>query len=323
MADYIVIVPEWSELIFMTVCIGTLVCGLWILGASAGSGDSYQGNLLTRLRWLLGICIFVMILSSMVNLLLRGVNMSGQPITAVSSFLPVVLFRTHYGHVWLVRIAALIFLAVLFGVGGRHRDSRGLLLAMLGVAVVIALTGSASGHAADVGDFSVREIVDWLHLLAASFWGGGLIVLSTAVLPKLVTLDRHAAPLLAGVARRFSRMAGIAVGIIAVTALHNYVVYVGSFEALWTSPYGLTVVVKIILFFILANLGAFNRYVNVPLLQEWAGASAEGREFITRVVLRLFPSLQLGGNGYRTAVRFLRSVRTEAALIVFVLFCAA
>ncbi len=323
MADFIVIVPEWIELIFMTVCIGTIVCGLWVLGASAGSGDPYQGNLLTRVRRLLCICIFVVIISSMVNLVMRAVNMSGQPITAVSSVLPIVLFRTHYGHVWLVRIAALIFLAVLFKVGGRHLDSRGLLLTMLGAAVVIALTWSASGHAADVGDFSVRELMDWLHLLAASFWGGGLIVLSTAVLPELVKPDDHAAPLLAGVAGRFSRMSGIAVGIIAITALHNYVVYIGSFEGLWKTPYGLTVFAKIILFFILVNLGAFNRYINVPLIQEWAGASAEGRGTVTRIVLRFYPRLQLDGSGHRIALRFMRSVRTEAALIACVLFCAA
>ncbi len=323
MAEFIFILPEWFELMFLTVCIGSLVCGLWVLGSSAGTGDTYQGDILISARRLLGICIFVMIISTTVNLVMRSVSMSGQPITAISSVLPIVLFRTHYGRVWMARITALIFLAVLFTVGGRYRSSRGLLLIMLGVAVVVSMTGSASGHAADLGDFSVRELMDWLHLLAASFWGGGLIVLATAVLPKLVTPDEHAVPLLAGVARRFSRMSGIAVGIIAVTAVNNYVVYVGSFEALWLSPYGLTVVAKIILFFILVNLGAFNRYVNLPLLQECVGASAGYRKPVTSLALRLFPGLQLGGSGYRIAVRFMRSVRAEAALIACVLLCAA
>jgi len=323
MAEFIDIVPEWFELIFLTVCIGTLVCGLWVLRAPAVEGEPYRENLLVRVRRLFGICTFVMIISSMVNLVMRAVSISGQPITAVTSVLPIVLSRTHYGHVWLVRIAALTLLAVLFKAGGRHRDSRGLLLIMLGVAVVISMTGSASGHAADLGDFSFREIMDWLHLLAASFWGGGLIVLSIAVLPKLVTPDDHVAPLLAGVAGRFSRMSGIAVGIIAITALYNYLVYVSSFEALWKTPYGLTVVAKIIMFFILVKLGAFNRYINVPLLQEWAGVSAGCRKPITRLALRLFPRFQLAGSGFRIARRFMHSVRAEAALIACVLLCAA
>src|SRR5208283_5582413 len=171
--------------------------------------------------------------------------------------------------------------------------------------------------------FSFREIMDWLHLLAASFWGGGLIVLSIAVLPKLVTPDDHVAPLLAGVAGRFSRMSGIAVGIIAITALYNYLVYVSSFEALWKTPYGLTVVAKIIMFFILVKLGAFNRYINVPLFQEWAGESAGRRKPITRLALRLFPRLHLAGNGYAIARRFMHSIRAEAVLIACLLLCAA
>src|SRR5208283_3943851 len=150
MAEFIDIVPEWFELIFLTVCIGTLVCGLWVLRAPAVEGEPYRENLLVRVRRLFGICTFVMIISSMVNLVMRAVSISGQPITAVTSVLPIVLSRTHYGHVWLVRIAALTLLAVLFKAGGRHRDSRGLLLIMLGVAVVISMTGSASGHAADL-----------------------------------------------------------------------------------------------------------------------------------------------------------------------------
>ncbi len=118
-------------------------------------------------------------------------------------------------------------------------------------------------------------------------------------------------------------MAGIAVGIVTITAIYNYLVYVGSFHALLMTPYGLKIIAKIVLLFILVNLGGFNRYVSVPLLQEWAGASAEGRGAITRTVLRFYPELQLDGSGHRIALRFMRCVRTEAALIVCVLLCAA
>src|SRR5262249_57620064 len=56
---------------------------------------------------------------------------------------------------------------------------------MLGAAALLALTRSASGHAADWGDMSLPELMDGLHLLAGSLWGGGLVVLASTVLPVL------------------------------------------------------------------------------------------------------------------------------------------
>ena len=307
------VIPEWGELISLAFCIGTLVCIFWVLPRYHLSG-----------MWMLfGICIAVILASGIANILMRSMEMSGRPFLEIYSVLPIVLFRTHYGHVWLVRIAVLILFTIMLAAGGRSRDSRIFQLIMLAFALVISMTLSASGHASDAGDFSINEMMDWLHLVAVSVWGGGLFVLSIVILPRLIEPDDRQEVLIADVARRFSRMAGIAVGIVAITALYNFVVYVGSFEALVMTPYGLTIIAKIILLFILVNFGAFNRYVSVPLLQEWAGASPEGRGTITRILLRFYPRFQLDGSGCRVASRFMRSVRTEAALIACVLLCAA
>jgi len=257
------------------------------------------------------------------DVLIRSMEMSGQPFSEICSVLPIVLLRTHYGHVWLLRIAALVLSAITLIAGRRHLYSRKLQFFILALFLVIAMTLSASGHSSDKGDFSIPEIMDWLHLVAASVWGGGLLVLSIVILPGLIKPDDRQEVLIADVACRFSRMAGVAVGIVAITAVYNFLVYVGSFEALLKTPYGLTIIAKIILLFILVKLGAFNRYVSVPLLKEWAGASAEGRGTITRIVLLFYPRFQLDGSGHRVALRFIRCVRTEAALIICVLLCAA
>lgn len=272
---------------------------------------------------LFGICMALILAGGISEVLIRSMEMSGQPFSEICSVLPTVLSRTHYGHVWLARTAAITLMTLMPAAGGRARDSRIFQLIMLALALVASMTMSASGHASDAGDFSSNEIMDWLHLVAVSVWGGGLFVLSMVILPGLIGPDDRQEALIADVARRFSRMAGIAVGIVIITAIYNYLVYVGSFEALLMTPYGLTVIAKIVLLFILVNLGGFNRYVSVPLLQEWAGASAEGRGTITRIVLRFYPRLQLDGSGRRIALRFMRCVRTEAALIVCVLLCAA
>ncbi|MDA8103835.1 MAG: CopD family protein [Nitrospiraceae bacterium] len=317
------VIPGWFELISLAFCIGVLVCRIWVFPPSADTASTHGDWLAGMWRWF-GIGVGVMIACTTSNLFVRAVEMSGLSFFSVFPILPVVLFRTHFGRVWIIRIAAEILLLISLKVFGQRRDSRVFLVFMLVLAGTVAATESASGHSSDAGDFSLPEITDLLHLLAISIWGGGLLVLSIFLLPEIVKPDDdRTAPRGAGIALRFSRIAGFAVGIVAITALYNGYLYVGSFEALWKSTYGLIVIAKTGLFLLLVNFGAFNRYVSVPLLQEWAGASPQGRGVITRTAFRLFPRLQLEGNGGRVASRFMRSVKVEAVLIVVLLLCAA
>lgn len=315
-------IPEWLELVSLAFCFGVIACRLWFFTPQTQTEFAYQGDFVPRMWTLFCYGLAVIMAGSTVELLVRTAEITGRPFPAFFPVLPTVLFRTHYGCVWLVRIGALILLAM-SKAATRYRDSRTFLIFMLFLALMVSLSASASGHASDAGDLSVPEIMDWLHLLAACLWGGGLIVLSVSVLPNLIGRGELSAPLIARVAGRFSAMAGIAVGIIAVTAIYNLWYYVRIPEALWKTPYGLAVLAKIILFSILINLGGLNRYVGVPLLQEWAGSSAQSRGVFTRLALRFFPRFELNGNGERIALRFMRSVRVEAFLIVIVLLCAA
>jgi putative copper export protein len=263
-----------------------------------------------------------MIASSFGDLLVRAVEMSGQPLTAVFLVLPTVVFHTHLGHIWLIRIAALILLAVMVKAGSRYRDSRGFLYLILGVGLVVSMTMSATGHAADAGDFSIPEVIDWLHLLATLAWGGGLLVLSLRVLPEMVKQGDQAAPLIARVAGRFSRIAGFAVVVVALTAGYNAVIDVGNVAALLKAPYGRIIIVKAFLFFLLLILGAFNRYINVPLLREWEGAPLVKQGIIGRIAARCFSPLLHGLKGHLVALRIERCLRAEAILLAGVLLCA-
>jgi copper transport protein len=181
------------------------------------------------------------------------------------------------------------------------RPSRAASYVMLACVLVVSTMDSASGHPSDAGDLSVAEIVDWLHLVAALIWGGGLLVLSWAILPRLVKDGARGARSMAGIATRFSRIAGWAVGFIAITAPYQTWAYGGGIEELARSPYGRILVTKVVLFVLLLVLGAFNRYVSVPRLHEWARS----------------------GNEPRAAAQFTRTVTLEALLVVAVLLCAA
>jgi putative copper export protein len=316
------VIVEWVQLICLTFCIGVIVCRLWFFTPSMQTEFSYKGDFVPGLWRLFCYGLALLIGCAFAGLITRSAEMSGQPVSAISSVLPLVLFKTHYGTVWLVRIGALVLL-VAAKTTVRYRDTRTFLVFMLILALAVSMTSSASGHGADTGDFSVPEIMDWLHLIAACLWGGGLMVLTFSVLPDLIGRGNGSAPLISRVADRFSAMAGVAVLTIAVTAVYNYTLEVAGLRLLVETTYGLTVAAKILLLLVLINLGGFNRYVSVPLLREWAAGSPEVGGVTGRVPGKFLARFRRNFSGPLNALRFKSLVRLETVLILAVLFCAA
>lgn len=72
----------------------------------------------------------------------------------------------------------------------------------------LAFTRSATGHGADSGDFTLPEIVDWLHLPAICLCSGSLLAAALAVFPVVPPLAGKPAPT-ADFAHRLSRLATV------------------------------------------------------------------------------------------------------------------
>jgi len=317
------VIPEWVELASLACCIGVPVCLLWVLGPTQDGTPSDRRSVLDGVWRLLSIGAVALFASSIVGVLVRTAEMSGYPMTGILAVLPTVVLRTHLGHAGILRMAAIVALGGTMMVARRSSHVRLFPYLMLGCAVVVSAMDSASGHASDAGDFNAHEITDWLHLLAAMVWGGGLLVLSLVILPRLAKQGDRAARSMAEVATRFSRIAGIGVGFIILTAPYQEWAYGGSVEGLVRSPYGRTVIAKIVLFSLLLGLGAFNRYISVPRLQEWAGSATTRRGTLGRFVTPLLLPLERGARGPQVAIRFTRAVKLEAFLLAVVLLCAA
>jgi putative copper export protein len=235
---------------------------------------------------------------------------------------PTVLFKTHSGRVWLIRIVCLVLMLVT-GKIRKIRDTRLALIVLFCLDTIIAFTESASGHAADKGDFSVAEIMDWLHLQGALVWAGGIFVLSFVILPHGSDMSNQAFHTLARRVARFSGIAGIAVFSVVLTALYNALVYVGSVQALVRTSYGLTIATKTALLFLLLLLAAYNRYVSVPNLGQLAGLDAAKTGFLPRLVKQFYSSFSLNKTGVNILIFFKRAVRFEAFLMLGLLLCAA
>ena len=128
-------------------------------------------------------------------------------------------------------------------------------------AVAYLLLVALSGHAADVTPGLLAYPIDGLHLLCTAAWAGGIATLAIAVLPARSTLapaERAAAvlPLL----DRFSPVAYLAVGVLALSGLYNAVVHVGAPATLGGTTYGQLLILKLGLVGVLVLLSASHVY---------------------------------------------------------------
>ncbi len=247
------------DIMALAAVIGTLATGLWIIPEAAR--ESFH----RRLWRLTGVSLTALTISSIVLLIGRTLEMSRQPLHDVPHWLPLVVRETSFGHIWLVRPAMLIVAWLAWLIArrpARHRAAYGILLAT----AVIAFTRSATGHPADQGQWTAPEWVDFVHLIAAGVWAGGLFAMTVAIFPFL-SKARLAAPARLALTQRLSAVAATALACILITGVLSAYHYLGGFAPLFHSPYGHVLLVKLALVAIAIAIGAANRFVFVPRIR--------------------------------------------------------
>jgi putative copper resistance protein D len=168
-----------------------------------------------------------------------------------------VLADTSFGHVLLLQAALLA--AAVAALGLRRGLLRWWVCGLLATAAAVAETGH--GHAfAMARGLSVLEASEALHLWAAGAWLGGLVPLLLVVV--LAPPDAAAA-----VARWFSPLGQICLGVLAASALVQGWVLIASLAALKDTAYGWTAMLKLCLYGMLFGFALLNRYRLCPALR--------------------------------------------------------
>ena len=176
-----------------------------------------------------------------------------------------------FGHYWIMRQIVLIIamLVTAYALFAKRKTKAFTEIfswtnLLLGLALLIALT--LSGHAAAVSKNIVVLAVlsDWLHLLAASLWIGGMMYIATTYLPVImrVPLQERISSLLS-VLPRYSPLAIAGVIIMTVTGPFNATTRMDSVAQLLSTTYGRILLVKVLL---VAGLLATSAY-HVGLLR--------------------------------------------------------
>ena len=276
------LVTRWAGLAGLAGLLG----GLVLAGIVLPPGDEVMER---RLIVWTRSCVILLLATSGAELLLRARTMAGGDLASGLAAVPTALTRTHFGVVWMARGVALLALLVLVG-----RRARAAWAAAFGAGLAVAFTTALVGHAADRGDLSLMTLIDWLHVVAAAVWTGGLFCLAVVVLREARGWPRAR---VAVAMRRFSTLAGVCLVAVVASGVFNAWMQLGALDALWTSTYGRILFAKVLLVLAVAALGAVNRF-------------------------RVLPGL--GGDASRTAVdRLGRYVACEAGLALLVFGCTA
>jgi putative copper export protein len=307
MASGVAWLVRWLGFVALAGLIGAFAVDRLVLAARVPELDRIRGRLgAVRLA-----SVLALLLAAGGELLLRSATMSGGGLGRAVAAVPVVLARTHFGTVWAARVAALLALLPLAVGRSRSRLGLGAVLA-LGVAGTVTLTG----HAADWGDLSVTAAIDWAHVVAASTWAGGLLVVAVFLLP---VASRWPSAHLPAVMRRFSTLAATCLAVVVLSGAYRAVIELPAVDALWLTPYGRVLAVKILLAGGLVCCGGVNRYLVLPRL---------GAGRATGLVARLFRlgRLALLGAGRAprpAASRLAAWLRREMVLALAIFWCTA
>jgi putative copper export protein len=292
---------RWLTLLSMAAVLGALTVDMLVIPSGVPAA---------RLRRWATVATLVLLLATLGELIIRAATMTGPSWAALRTGLPAVVSRTHFGRIWLARLAGIVVIALL-----AWRESRRARGGALGLAAGVALTVALTGHLADGGDVTRAVGLDWVHILAAGAWTGGL-----AALAALSGRAAWTPPVLASVAARFSRLAGVCLLAVLLTGIHNAWILLPGLAALWTTNYGRFLAVKIGLVAGLAALGCVNRYAIVARLDGRGRRSWLARVFRRAQLVLVGPR---PGSHARLPARFVTVLAAEATLGVAVFACTA
>jgi copper transport protein len=161
----------------------------------------------------------------------------------------------HFGLVWLIREIVLVLALYLawYQWHARWRSPRfttvlSWIHLIIGLAFFLALTLSSHAAAVGSGEVIVALIADWLHLVAAALWVGGMLYLALSYLPaqrmQSISVQAYA---LTTVLPAYSPWAVVGVIIMAVTGPLSATVHLTSWEQVLTTAYGRALIVKVML----------------------------------------------------------------------------
>jgi copper transport protein len=234
----------------------TFVALVWLPSSRVEDPTDHEKavSVLCRWMWMLVGLLFV---AGLVELPLYAMRASGEALSL--GLLKETLFDTRVGQLWILRLALGILTATTATYAARQLRRPGYWWgAAIVVSALLLMTLTQQSHAAAEGGlFPIAA--DWLHVMAASVWTGGLLAFPILLIGPFRTMPAEArAKLFGRVVPRFSKMATLAVMCLILTGLAAALLHVPSLSAMISTSYGRALSIKLWFLIFLLGLGAQN-----------------------------------------------------------------
>ena len=217
------------------------------------------------------------------------------------------LASTPFGRAYLIRLPLLAGLTVLllhrvkdFALAGTNEGEKPPSAAWwggwVGLSTLLLATSSFSGHAS-VGQPRVLSIGnDIVHLLSGATWFTGIIVLAALVPSAWRKKDEGVRlQLMSPVVVRFSKLAIVAITVVAITGTINSLFDVARLRDLVESGYGVALTIKILFFLMVLALGGINHFYVRRRLEHKEGDPSVAKLFRKMIAIELAVGLIIMG----------------------------
>ena len=157
-------------------------------------------------------------------------------------------------------LVGLVLVGIAVGSAGEERPSAPAWVGWFGAAVAF-VSFALTGHTRVTSPAWLVLPADAMHVAAAVIWFGGLVLLAPAWTRRRREGDAVAA---AGMVDRFSQVAACSAAALGVTGLILSWLEVGSFDELFSTRYGWTLVAKLAAVAVVAAIAAYNHWRLLP-----------------------------------------------------------
>ncbi len=271
------VVVRWLQFVALLIIIGAVAFRQLVLGFLRRKEDpdspmlADAGMRAARIGYM---AVGVLLLSAILRVVVQSYAMHGAEGMSNTGQIVSMLGKTVWGRGWLLQLVAIALAGV-----GLHRaraaggSGRGWGLATFG-AVILAFTPAFAGHASSAPRLLPLTILaDGLHVLGAGGWLGSLCLVVLAGIPAAMRLsEAQRGPMVAELINAFSPTALVFAGLVAGTGTFAAWIHMGTVPALWQTPYGKTLLLKLGILSIVALTGAYNWLRVKPTLGQIAGA---------------------------------------------------
>jgi copper transport protein len=244
-------IGRWVSYLSVVTIVGAAGLAVYIKPALNADTDDQAAHVVDRVIRIAVVATIALLGSTMWRLYAQAYSVFGLDEVVTWEHLRIVALETSWGRGWVSQLGTAGLAAVLLVSALATNSARSILVAVAAVAaaVTIPMTGHAMSRSAAVAWPSV--LVQVLHVVGVGLWIGTLFMVVASL--------RHASTkVFTAAVKAFSPLAFIAVTTIAVTGAITALTYLESFSELWSTVYGRTLFLKIVLFGATGALGAYN-----------------------------------------------------------------